>query len=241
MPSSKKTARRSLREFLTPKLYPHLECRYCLRLWYFPVGSLRVLAELSHWIGTCRTGQPHYPIRYTRLVGGEGWADFPTLEREKTRSCFQPSFSGQILTPQAVEVARFSLLLKIASIRWKLVSINSQVPWIKTALPSLIANIKAGQQLRLTAAISEFDNRKSLSSPIIWAFIPLSGRKNSPAIFQEGGSILLLAIRPISASEHGAFLTQRSWAYYQSQNSVYLILCVESCQKKKKKKIKIHT
>jgi len=142
------------------------------------------------------------------------------LRIEAKREILQKQIYGVDIDEQAVEVTKFSLLLKLLE-DVSLPEINSLVEKKEKVLPSLEKNILCGNSIvdasylsyRSSSEIDKSEN--NLVRPFVW-------RQSFPFVFSNGGFDVIVGNPPYTKIQHMVQYSPKEVEYYKSEFSPYL-------------------
>ena len=132
---------------------------------------------------------------------------------------------GVDVDPQAVEIARFSLLLRVLE---DVPAVSIAAHWQQhhaRALPDLNANIQCGNSL-VDSAYFDYDEDALIDKAHFAHFIPLDWREAFPDVFAEGGFNAIVGNPPYIRIQNMVRYLPREVQYYQSEASPYT--CAQS-------------
>ena len=132
---------------------------------------------------------------------------------------------GVDIDPQAVEIARFSLLLKVLE---DVPAASVEAHWRQRharALPNLHANIQCGNSL-VDSAYFDYDRDALTDAEHFAQLNPLDWETSFPAVFAEGGFDAIVGNPPYIRIQNMVRYSPREVQYYQSDESPYT--CAQS-------------
>ena len=159
------------------------------------------------------------PKKYKKQIY-KGESDFWYLALSEKRKILVNNIYGVDIDENAVEVAKFSLLVKLLegetndSIKHLLVTEKLK------ALPDLKENIKCGNSL-VDNKLFKFKKASSISTEELNSLNPFEWQKKFPVIFKNDGFDVILGNPPYTRIQTMKRVTASELEYYQSKHSKY--------------------